>query len=189
MCPSICITHLCDIDMLSAHPLSTTPNPLDRTLRVGSGVHYDIRKPMQEGFKRAAWQQINGTPALNVATYKIRIISKAFPWPCVIHAPAGSVVTCGAIFEELHKQLQRHIEDGEWAIVAVDKTRKKAIEKAAKSRQEKDKDSRLKRVDWLGDTPMFEGLEKDIEFERKTFLPGSASVAETWVARFGKQRR
>jgi hypothetical protein len=40
----------------------------------------------------------------------------------------------------LHKWLQRHIEDAEWAIVAVDKTRKETIEKAAKSGQEKDKD-------------------------------------------------
>ncbi|KAG1860729.1 hypothetical protein DFJ58DRAFT_778675, partial [Suillus subalutaceus] len=72
-------------------------------------------------------------------------------------------------------------------IVAVDKTRKEAIEKAAKSRQEKDKINRLKRIDWLGDTSMFEGLEKDKEFEKKRHLPGSESVAETWVVRFGKR--
>ncbi|KAG1882768.1 hypothetical protein F4604DRAFT_1986705, partial [Suillus subluteus] len=117
-------------------------------------MHYNIRKPSQEGIAPATWQQINGAPALEVPTYKILIISKAFPWSIVIHAPAGSVVTCVAIFEELHKQLQRYIEDAEWAIVAVDKTRKEAIEKAAKWRQEKDKDNRLKRIDGLGDTPM-----------------------------------
>ncbi|KAG1890877.1 hypothetical protein F4604DRAFT_1702937 [Suillus subluteus] len=135
--------------MLSAHPLSTRPNHLNSTLRVGSGMHYNIRKPAQEGIAPATWQQINGAPALEVPTYKILIISKAFPWSFVVLAPAGSVVTCGAIFEELHKQLQRYIEDAEWAIVAVDKTRKEAIERAAKWRQEKDKDNRLKRIDWL----------------------------------------
>jgi hypothetical protein len=120
-----------------------------------------------------------------VPTYQILIISKALPWSFVIHAPAGSVVTCGTIFEELHKQLQSHIEDAVWA--TVDRTRKEAIKKAAKSRQEKDKDTRLKRIDWLGDMTMFEGLEIDKEFETKRHLPASASVTETWVVRFGKR--
>jgi hypothetical protein len=96
-------------------------------------------------------------------------------------------VTCGTIFEELHKRLQWQIEDAEWAIVAVDKRRKEVIEKAAKSRQAKDRDTRLKRIDWLGDMTMFEGLEIDKEFETKRHLPGSASVTETWVVRFGKR--
>ncbi|KAG1846096.1 hypothetical protein DFJ58DRAFT_799857, partial [Suillus subalutaceus] len=71
-------------------------------------------------------------------------------------------------------------------MVAVDRTRKEAVEKAARSRQEKDKINRLKRIDWLGDKTMFEGLERDKEFEKKRHLPGSVSVAETWVVRFGK---
>ncbi|KAG1808700.1 uncharacterized protein BJ212DRAFT_1382660 [Suillus subaureus] len=185
-CPSICITHLCNIDMLSAHPLR--PNRLRHILQVNSGMRYDVRKPTQEGIASSTWQQISHLPALlDVPTFNILIISKAFPWSIVIRAPAGSVVTCGAIFEELHKQLQRHIEDSEWGTVAVDKTRREAIQKAAKSRQEKDKVNRLKRVDWLGDTSMFEGLEKDKEFEKQRHLPGNANVTETWVVRFGKR--
>ncbi|KAG2145070.1 hypothetical protein BD769DRAFT_947976 [Suillus cothurnatus] len=185
MCPSICNTHLCDLDMLSARLLSTRPNRLDPTLQVGSGMRFDIR----EGIAPSTWQQICSIPALKVPAYEILIISKAFPWTIVIRARAGSVVTCGLIFWELYNQLQRHVEDAEWAVVAVDKTRRKAIEKAAKSRQKKDKDNRLKRIDWLGDTPVFEGLEKDEEFEKKIYLPGSASGADTWVLRFGKSSR
>ncbi|KAG1815049.1 uncharacterized protein BJ212DRAFT_1273516 [Suillus subaureus] len=150
-------------------------------------MRFDIRRPPQEGIVPSTWSQISRIPALELPTFKILIISKAFPWSIVIRAPTGSVVTCGAIFEELHKQLQRHIEDVEWAIVADDKTRTEAIEKAAESRQEKDKVNRLKRIDWLGDTSMFEGLEKDKELEKKRHLSGSTSVAETWVARFGKR--
>lgn len=149
-------------------------------------VRYDIRKPAREGIMLTTWQQVYHIPAFVAPTYEILIISKAFPWSMVIRAPAGSVVTCGAIFEGLHEMLHKHIEDSEWAIVALDKTRREAIEKAAKARQEKDKDKRLKRIDWLGDTPMFKGLEKDEEFEKKRHLPGSDTVAETWVVRFGK---
>ncbi|KAG1848186.1 hypothetical protein C8R48DRAFT_750400 [Suillus tomentosus] len=149
-------------------------------------VRYDIRKPAREGIMLTTWQQIYHIPAFVAPTYEILIISKAFPWSMVIRAPAGSVVTCGAIFEGLHEMLHKHIEDSEWAIVALDKTRREAIEKAAKARQEKDKDKRLKRIDWLGDTPMFKGLEKDEEFQKKRHLPGSDTVAETWVVRFGK---
>jgi hypothetical protein len=55
-------------------------------------------------------------------------------------------------------------------------------------RQAKDKVKRLKRIDWLEDRIMFEGLEKDKEFVKKRHLPGnSTSVAETWVATFGKR--
>jgi hypothetical protein len=155
--------------MLFAHPVpnttaSTTPFRLDQ-----------------------AYATIFASARRKGSRHKILIISKAFPWSFIIRAPAGSVVTCGTIFEELHKRLQWQIEDAEWAIVAVDKRRKEVIEKAAKSRQAKDRDTRLKRIDWLGDMTMFEGLEIDKEFETKRHLPGSASVTETWVVRFGKR--
>ncbi|KAG1725425.1 uncharacterized protein EDB91DRAFT_92266 [Suillus paluster] len=151
-------------------------------------VRYDIRKPPREGIMISTWQQISHVPALASPTHEVHIISKAFPWSINIRAPAGSVVTCGAVFDALHAMLQEPIADSEWGIVALDKTRREAIEKAAKARQDKDKDKekRLKRVDWLGDTPMFKGLEKDEDFEKKRLLPGSAGVAETWVVRFGK---
>jgi hypothetical protein len=149
-------------------------------------IRYDVRKPPRDAIMLSTWQQISHVPALTVPTYEICIISKAFPWSIKIPAPAGSVVTCGAIFDALYNMLQDHIDDSEWGIVIHEKSRKEAIEKAAKTRQEKDKDKRLKRVDWLGDTPMFKGLEKDDEFEKKRLLPGGAGVAETWVVKFGK---
>jgi len=149
-------------------------------------IRYDVRKPPRDAIMLTTWQQISHLPALTVPTREIFIISKAFPWSIKIPAAAGSVVTCGAIFDALYTMLQQPMEDSEWGIVIHDKSRKEAIEKAAKLRQEKDKDKRLKRIDWLGDTPMFKGLEKDDEFEKKRALPGSAGVAETWVVKFGK---
>ncbi|KAG2142154.1 hypothetical protein BD769DRAFT_1568898 [Suillus cothurnatus] len=151
-------------------------------------MRYDIRKPPREGIAPSTWKQISSVPALKVPTFKILIVSKAFPWPIIIRAPVGSVVTCGTIFEELYKQLQRQVGGVEWAMVTVDKTRKEAIEKAAKSRQAKDKVNRLKRIDWLGDKTVFEGLERDKVFVKMRHLPGNASVAETWVAIFEKRQ-
>jgi hypothetical protein len=167
-------------------PKSKWPNLSPNLASDMTYVRYDIRQPTREGIMLSTWQQISHIPAFLTPTHEILIISKAFPWSIIIRAPAGSVITCGAIFEGLHELLQKHIEDSEWAIVALDKTRREAIEKAAKSRQEKDTDKRLKRIDWLGDTPMFKGLERDEEFEKKRHLPGSARVTETWVVRFGK---
>lgn len=151
-----------------------------------SGMRYDVRKPPQEWIAQLTWLQIKDTPALRTPTFKILIISKAFPWPIIISAPARNVVTCGAIFKELYKRLQKHVTAAECALVAVDIGRKKAIEDAAKLRQEKDKDRRLKRIDWLGDTPVFEGLVQDEPFRKQIHLPKEEVVAETWVARFGR---
>jgi hypothetical protein len=168
---------------------SLNPNSLSLILQVGSGMRYDIRKPPQEGIAPSTWEQISCFPAVvEIATFKILVVSKAFPWQIVIRARVGSVVTCGTVFEELYKQLQWQVGDVEWAMVAVDETRKEAIEKAARLRQAKDKVKRLKRIDWLEDRIMFEGLERDKEFVKKRHLPGnSTSVAETWVATFGKR--
>ncbi|KAG1827499.1 uncharacterized protein BJ212DRAFT_1256472 [Suillus subaureus] len=184
MYPSICITHLCDLDTLSAHPLDTRPSPY---LQVGSNqlVLYDVRKSVKEEIKEITMSGLSAM--LNVGMTEIRIISKAFPWSIDIKAPAGYHVTCNSVFRALHDQLQNYITDVEWAIVAVDKTRKKAICEAANLRQKKDKDNKLKRIDWLGDMTVFKGLEEDKEFENEICLRGQMTVTGTWVARFGKK--
>ena len=78
--------------------------------------------------------------------------------------------------------------DSEWGIVVIEKSKKETIEKAAKARHEKKKDKHmgLKRIDWLGETTAFKGLERDEEFEKKRLLPGSQGCKETWVIKFGK---
>jgi hypothetical protein len=79
--------------------------------------------------------------------------------------------------------LQEPLADSEWGIAVVDKERREAILKAAKKREEKDHDIRLKRIDWLGDTTLFRGLEQDGEFEKMRLLPRAQSCPETWVIR------
>ncbi|KAG2142150.1 hypothetical protein BD769DRAFT_1349028 [Suillus cothurnatus] len=146
-------------------PQSNLPQP-NPSSRIRHALRYS-QAPPQEGIAPSTSQQISSVPALKVPTFKILVVSKAFPWPIVICAPVGSVVTCSTIFEELYEQLQRQVRGVEWAIVTVDKTWKEA-EKAAKSRQAKDKVNRLKRIDWLGDKTVFEGLERRCDKQIRT---------------------
>ena len=83
--------------------------------------------------------------------------------------------------------LQEPLADSEWGIVCTsDKSRCETIEKAAKARMEKDNVKKLKRIDWLGDTTAFRGLDKDDEFAKKRLLPEQSPCPETWVVKFGK---
>ena len=161
---------------------------LNPALAAGStNIRYDLRKPAREGILLSTYQQVAFQPAFAQPTYDVRIISKAFPWTVDIQAPTGSVVTCGTILEALHAMLQETIADSEWGIVVHDKSKKETIEKAAKIRHGKEKkDARLKRIDWLGETTAFKGLEEDEEFEKKRLLPGTDACKETWVVRFGR---
>jgi len=137
----------------------------------------------------STYQQVALQPAFAQPTYDVRIISKAFPWTVDVRAPNGLVVTCGVILEGLHAMLQEPIADSEWGIVVHDKPKKETIEKAAKARHGKEKekkDMRLKRIDWLGETTAFRGLERDEEFVKKRLLPGMETCKETWVVKFGK---
>ncbi|KAH7925646.1 hypothetical protein BV22DRAFT_1064576 [Leucogyrophana mollusca] len=151
-------------------------------------VRYDLRKPPSSGILFSTYQQVCHTAALDSVTTEFRVISKAFPWTIDIKVPGTSIVTCGAIWDAMYAMLQEPIADSEWGLVIHDKARKEAIEKAAKARQDasKDGDKKLKRIDWLGDTTLFKGLEKDEDFEKKRLLPGTPAYSETWVVKFGK---
>ncbi|KAG8214217.1 hypothetical protein J3R82DRAFT_11012 [Butyriboletus roseoflavus] len=160
---------------------------LNPTLAAGTtNIRYDLRKATRDGILLSTYQQISSQPAFAQPTYDVRIISKAFPWSVDIRAPTGSVVTCSAIFEGLYAMLQEPIVDSEWGIVVHDKSKKETVEKAAKARSEKDRDACLKRIDWLGETTAFKGLERDEEFEKKRLLPGTQPCKETWMIKFGR---
>lgn len=146
-------------------------------------IQYDVRKTPLHGILFSTAAQLGSTLALSSSSAAIRIISHSFPWTLDIPAP----VTCAAVFDGLHKMLQEPLADSEWGIVCIlDKSRRETIEKAGKARAERDKEKKLKRIDWLGDKTAFKGLEKDDEFEKKRLLPEMAPCAETWVVKFGK---
>lgn len=70
-------------------------------------------------------------------------------------------------------------------MAVLDKEGRERILKAAKKRQEKDNDKCLKRIDWLGDSTLFKGLEQDGDFEKIRLLPEGRACPETWVVRLG----
>lgn len=67
--------------------------------------------------------------------------------------------------------------------MVTDKSTREMVEKAARKRQDKDKDRKLKRIDLLGDTTLFKGLEKDNDFEKMRLLPRAKGCSETWVVK------
>ena len=87
------------------------------------------------------------------------------------------------VFDALHSGLQQPLVDSEWGFVAPDKKLRESIEKAAKTRSDKDGEKALKRIDYLGDNTHFKGLEKVEDFEKARLLPGKQVVAETWVVK------
>jgi len=96
------------------------------------------------------------------------LISKDFPWSIDINA-RGNPITCDNIWTALHVALQEPIVDSEWGVISVDKDRMRKVERAAKRRQEveKDRSKKLKRIDWLMEGFVFKGLEKDEEFAKR----------------------
>lgn len=68
-------------------------------------------------------------------------------------------------------------------MIVTDKETRERVEKSAKKRQEKDQDTRIKRIDLLGDATLFKGLERDDDYEKLRLLPRTSSCQETWVVR------
>ena len=113
----------------------------------------------------------------------IRLISKDFPWLIEIRT-IGHPVTCGDVWGALYAALQEPLADSEWGILSHDLSKTKRVQKAAKQRQsEGDKDKIFKRVDWVGDTFTFRGLEKDDDFAKRRLLNVDSNCEETWVVK------
>ncbi|KAJ3773019.1 hypothetical protein FB446DRAFT_734620 [Lentinula raphanica] len=119
--------------------------------------------------------------AMAMPTYHIRLISKSFPWS--IEIKATTPITCEAVWDALHLALQQHIADSEWGLAVGEKKLRETIEKAAKKRAETDSDKALKRIDWLGESTIFRGLEKIEDFQKMRLLPGVDPCSETWVVK------
>jgi hypothetical protein len=116
----------------------------------------------------------------------MRLVSKAIPWMIDIVAPRGRTITCEIVWEAIYAALQEPIADSEWAFVVNDRWQRATVEKAALKRQDAgDPVTGLKRVDWLGESATFKGLERDEDFERHRLLPGHDPCSDTWVMKFG----
>jgi hypothetical protein len=115
----------------------------------------------------------------------IRLICRDLPWTIDIQA---QVVVCGLIWERVHAELRRRMTDAEWALVCKDGCKRRTVEKTMKRRLEEfpSDDPMPLRIDYLGETTMFKGLEKDDAYAEKILMPGREKC-ETWAIRLGRR--
>lgn len=149
-------------------------------------MRFDARNPPRDGIFVNTYLYYGLQPALitEVPITKMRLYSKAFPWTIDIVSERHPI-TCRDIWDAIYDGLQQDIEDSEWGVIIMEKKWRDAVEKAAKSRMERDKTSKkLKRIDFLGDSAMFKGLEKDEGQAKLRLLPGTEAWAETWFVTF-----
>ncbi|KAH6906386.1 hypothetical protein BKA70DRAFT_1372447 [Coprinopsis sp. MPI-PUGE-AT-0042] len=106
------------------------------------------------------------------ATSYMRLISHKFPWSIDIKLPPA-----------IYHALQQPLEDSEWGMIVMDRKARERVEGAMKKRMEAAPSSPPgpKRIDYLGDSTLFKGLEKDGEFIKLRTMPGEGVAPETWV--------
>lgn len=150
----------------------------------GTPVQLDLRKKSEyakrEEFVRHAGYSLFINPVKN-----IRLICREFPWTIEIK---GEWVTCGLVWKKLHEALWMRITDGEWVLIAGDRGRKRTVMRAMAKRLEErpDDDPVPLRIDYLGDTTIFKGLEKDAAYAEEVLMPGR-ETCETWAIRLGRR--
>jgi len=145
-------------------------------------LRYDVRNIPKDTIPSSTFYTNCHTPCIGTPTAHVRLICKAFPWTIDVKSTHGSV-TCELVWDAIYFGLQEPLADSEWGAAVMNKEQREMILKAAKKREEKDKDKRLKRIDWLGESTLFRGLEKDGDFEKVRLLPGVQGCSETWVIR------
>lgn len=162
-------------------------NPIlaaDQTL-----LRYDVRVRPKDTIQSSTYYSNAAIAALaDTNVTHLRLVSKAFPWTIEVKAPMGNIITCEGVWDAIYFALQEPLADSEWGMVVgamgnAEKARREAILKAAGKREAKDGEKRLKRIDWLGDSTFFKGLEKDEDYEKARLLPKAQPCAETWVLR------
>lgn len=164
------------IDIL--HPSSR------RTGAKGHHLIYDIRdfpekamvstRPTYMGLS----EQHIDAPLTNPPTTKLRVISKAFPWEIEVESQDETLpVTVGDLITTVHETMQKLISSSEWWIV-TDSVREKVSAAYVKNcdrssagnprryevEKPREKTEGLRRVDWLLDNVVMNGLERDDAF-------------------------
>jgi hypothetical protein len=120
----------------------------------------------------------SGMHATAIPAHHMYLVSKAFPWSIDILSPSVPL-TCEAVWDALYEALQKPITDSEWGSFIRVKRIRKTVEQAARKRG----DRVLRRIDYLGESTVFRGLEKANDFQRMRLLPGTEARWETWVVK------
>jgi hypothetical protein len=148
-------------------------------------VRFDVRfDPSSEAaIPNATYYTNRQANATATQASHVRLISEDFPWLIDIKTN-GHPVTCDDVWSALYAALQQPLADSEWGVLSHDPSKTKKVERAAKQRQsEIDKDKGLKRVDWVADSHIFRGLEKDDAFSKRRLAYTDSECEETWVVK------
>lgn len=94
-------------------------------------------------------------------------------------------MTCEHVWNALYNALQQPLVDSEWGFIVQDSKRLEVVKNAIKKRTDGNAkaDKAPKRIDYLGDTTLFRGLEKDDDFVKTRMLPGTQPCKETWIVK------
>ncbi|KAJ3535952.1 hypothetical protein NM688_g6904 [Phlebia brevispora] len=148
-----------------------------------SAIPFDMRKNPRKS-NRDQFLQHHLYSLFSHPVKQVRLVSQDFPWPIDLK---DDWIVCGRVWEVVYAELQKEITPIEWAM-ATDKQRAKIL-KAKQHREYKSGNNNLRplRIDWLGETTMFAGLEKDEAFTGQLTMPGNKENMDTWVIRFTKR--
>ncbi|KAJ3502965.1 hypothetical protein NLJ89_g8646 [Agrocybe chaxingu] len=150
-----------------------------------SPLKYDLRHELVESIPASDFLKYRISPAQQIPTRSLEIVSKDFPWQ--INIISDEEVTCGDVWQALYLALQEPIRDSEWGLMMMleGEARRAIIADAEKKRFERDPSGERspKRIDSLGDKMFFAGLGRDDEFSQMRHLPYSLGEPETWVVK------
>ncbi|KAG6817498.1 hypothetical protein H0H87_008123 [Tephrocybe sp. NHM501043] len=140
-------------------------------------LEWDTRRPPSSIHPSTFYSNRN-TVALQTAAKKLHIVSKAFPWAIEIDSQVA--ITCEMVWAAIYHALQEPIADSEWGLILNIKKHREVVEKAAKKRKEENKEDTqsLRRIDYLGESTMFKGLDKDEDFVKLRAPPVCGDVVK-----------
>ncbi|GJE99879.1 hypothetical protein PsYK624_161530 [Phanerochaete sordida] len=152
----------------------------------GAALAWDVRNCPRRVLP--AYAHVARASVLFAPVRTLRLVARAFPWPLVVRAGAGGGVVCGAVWERVHAALRVPIAPAEWALLCADEVKRRAVVSAMRRRVERDPEGEEDvplRVDYLGSSTVFLGLERDDTYVESILLPGTRMM-ETRVIRMGR---
>ena len=151
----------------------------------GTPVGFDLRKNPRRA-NRDEFQRHDRYSLFSQPVKNVRLLCKDFPWAIEIK---DEWVVCGKVWERIYEELQKEITETEWAMMKEERRGK--VDRALRHREAEsgNRDMKPKRIDWLGETTVFVGLDRDDALVRQRMLPGSKNEIDTWVIRMVRRER
>lgn len=150
-------------------------------------IKYDVRKAPEHGMDMGCYYGFSGRSAgAKKELTTLHLISKDFPWSFTVEGDEAKPITCNDVWQKLHEELELALENCLWGALDDKRRRKIVANFEHRKREDKEGDTQLMRMDWLGRRTVFVGVEKDDAFAKSRALPGSDDGEETWIVKMEK---